>query len=425
MSIIDDIKEGKEVLWRNPDLKELGIRPKINGYGFVYTKAAQNRFIRFMPYFASAFPETAAKKGNIESELLAIPAMKERMNEEGAAIEGNVFLKDDARLPIAGSVKARGGIHEVLKIAESLAQKAGMLLPTDHYGKVDSDEFRQLYGQYTIQVGSTGNLGVSIGRMSARLGFRAIVHMSQDAKAWKKDLLRKEGVIVKEYDQDYAGAVAKGREESAADDHSFFIDDERSEDLFFGYSIAALRLKVQLFKKNIPVDHEHPLFVYLPCGVGGAPGGITFGLKQMYGDDVHCFFAEPTQSPCLTLGMASGKKNEISVQEIGLSGITVADGLAVGRASGFVCEMMKPLMSGAYTVKDSQFLLDQKNLMETEGIFLEPSACAGFHGLRQIHQKEAWKCYLTDHDLLPYMHQATHVVWGTGGGLMPEELRQL
>ena len=412
----------EEMLWLNPELASVQPHDVMGGYKFIHVKAAQNRFMRFLPYIAKAFPETAAKKGVIESPLWEIPAMRAWVNENGAGITGRVFLKDDARLPIAGSVKARGGIHEVLKIAEVLGQKADLLHPLDDYGKIDSDEFRALYGQYKIQVGSTGNLGISIGRMAARMGFQAIVHMSSDAKQWKKNLLRSEGVTVIEYDGDYSQAVAAGRKASEMDEKSFFIDDENSEDLFFGYSTAAMRVSVQLRKLGIPVDKHHPLFVYLPCGVGGAPGGITFGFKQLFGDAAHCFFAEPVQAPCFLLGMSSGKHEACSVQDFGLSGKTIADGLAVGRPSGFACRMMQNLMSGAFTVTDEHMLEYQKRIMDLEGIRLEPSACAGFRGLLDVQRPDSvWEEYLKTHDLKDYMDQATHIVWGTGGGLMPED----
>ena len=418
--IIKDLVERKETLWLNPGLEQVPPRFELNGYKFVHMKAAQSRFMRFMPYIASAFPETEAKKGVIESDLIPIPGMREWLNGKGANIRGEVFLKDDAHLPIAGSVKARGGIHEVLKIAETLAQRAGMLWPTENYSKIDSDEFREFYSQYTIQVGSTGNLGISIGRSAARLGFRAIVHMSSDAKQWKKDLLRSEGVIVREYAGDYSQAVATGRKESEADPNSFFIDDENSEDLFFGYATAAMRVSVQLVKRNIPVDARHPLFLYLPCGVGGAPGGITYGFKQLFGSNVHCFFAEPVDAPCLLLGMESGQHEKISVQDIGLTGHTVADGLAVGRPSGFVCNMMESLVSGVFTVSDERMLEYQSKINETEGIRLEPSACAGFGGLSEIERTDgSFAKYLEENGLSDRMSDATHIVWATGGGLMP------
>ena len=135
-----------------------------------------------------------------------------------------------------------------------------ILHPTDKYDKLDSEEFRQFYSRYTIQVGSTGNLGLSIGIMGASLGFRVIVHMSREAKEWKKELLREKGVIVLEYDGDYSHAVAEGRNNSAKDPNSFFIDDENSEDLFFGYATAGMRLKMQLYKAGVSVDRYWLLF---------------------------------------------------------------------------------------------------------------------------------------------------------------------
>ena len=271
-------------------------------------------------------------------------------------------------------------------------------------------------------MGSTGNLGVSIGIMSAALGYQAVVHMSADAKQWKKDYLRAHGVTVVEYAGDYGRAVEQGRAESDADPMSYFVDDENSKDLFFGYAVAADRLARQLAAANVAVDGGHPLFVYIPCGVGGAPGGIAFGLKLLYGDNVHVFFVEPTQAPCMLLGLATGLHNAVCVQDAGLTGLTHADGLAVGRPSGFVGRLMAPLLSGEMTVADGRLYDYLRALWDSQGIFIEPSACAAFQGAAAAVTAPEMADYARENGL--DMTQVTHIAWATGGALVPQEQRQ-
>ena len=409
----------EEVVWFNPNITTLEEGLPYVGLGAANIKDASERLKRFAPYLMKAFPETAASDGIIESNVVEIDKMKSCLEAQyGTQILGRLMLKKDSHLPISGSIKARGGIYEVLTHAEKLAIEAGLLNASDDYSKLFSEEFRQFFQQYSIAVGSTGNLGMSIGIMSAKLGFSVSVHMSADAREWKKNKLRSHGVNVVEYEQDYGVAVEQGRKEAEKDPTCFFIDDENSQTLFLGYSVAGERLKQQFDDMGIIVDADHPLFVYLPCGVGGGPGGVAFGLKMAFGDHVHCIFAEPTHSPCMLLGVHTGLHDDIAVQDLGVDNITAADGLAVGRASGFVGRAMERLLDGYYTITDERMYHHLGELSELEDIRLEPSALAGMIGAVHVSQDQAYQARMQFSE--DKMKNAIHLVWATGGGMVPE-----
>ncbi|MFC3038705.1 D-serine ammonia-lyase [Virgibacillus xinjiangensis] len=414
---LDNIMKKEPILWLNPGQVEVkDLQAPISEKDI---HEAERLWQRFAPFIQKAFPETASAEGIIESPLMPIPGVQQSLTQlYNQPFPGSFYLKGDHSLPVAGSIKARGGFFEVLAYAEKLAWKEGKIRADQDYAAFARPEFQEFFSQYKIGVGSTGNLGLSIGIMAATLGFRVSVYMSRDARQWKKDLLRKNGAEVKEFSGDFSVAIAEGREQTLKDPQGYFVDDEDSKELFLGYSTVALRLKEQLEENGVRHDAEHPVFVYLPCGVGGAPGGVTFGLKHIIGDHVHCFFVEPTHSPSVLIGIGTGEGAGRSVQDFGLDNITEADGLAVGRPSRFATEISSQLASGICTVEDDELYRLLAITQDQAGIGLEPSATAGLQAPQRVLQSS----YVKGKQIKP--ENITHISWSTGGGLVPDSEMQ-
>jgi len=370
LSLLDGIALSHEISWT--PTPETTLAPDV----VTAVEEASARFDRFAPWVAEHFPETV--DGTIESPIQHVPETRDLLSRLlQRDLPGELWVKRDDALPISGSIKSRGGVHEVFRLFEENQHES-------------------------LSVASTGNLALSIGAVGPLLGFDTEVHMSVDAKQWKKDLLRSRGATVVEHPGLFTETVAAARH-SAGD--SFFIDDENSLGLFAGYAVAGQRLKEQFEAEGKHFTPDNPLYVYLPCGVGGGPGGVAFGLKMAFGEAVSCHFVEPTASPCMLLGAFTGNP-DVTCADYGLSGRTIADGLAVQSPSPLAFEHAAHLVSGFHTLNDTTFLAAVNWLERSASIIAEPSATAGL--------TIPWRLPDTP-------DTATHLVWLTGGSLIPDQ----
>lgn len=399
--VFDDLVAQRPTVWRPSRTHDVPAEDT-EPITAVDVDAAEERFRWFAPLFARLFPETG--DGIIESPIQAAGELARALGAEfSGSFPAHLWVKRDDELAVSGSVKSRGGIHEVLETALDVATELGI----DTSGGPDvflDERVRQQMSDHRIVVGSTGNLGMSIGLMGSILGFSVTEHMSHDAKEWKKARLRHSGVEVVEHATDFTQAVHEGRREAERDPSAHFIDDENSRSLFAGYAVVGRRLAAQLEAASVRVTSEHPLFVYLPCGIGGAPGGISFGLAQVFGDAVRPIFVEPVSMPAFLLGRLTGLDDGIAVTDIGLGAITIADGLAVGRPSGFLGKAVGHLVTGYATVSDDDLLRTLAIAHDAAGLRLEPSACAGLRAAGMFGERAG-----------------THLAWLTGGSLVPDE----
>lgn len=124
--LLNDLKATKEVIWYNNNYTNFNKVKDSLPISYNDVIDAKNRLERFAPYIKEIFPEV--KDGIIESPISPIGNMKNFMEHSyNKKIYGDLILKRDDLLPIAGSIKARGGIYEVLKHAETLAMDKRLL----------------------------------------------------------------------------------------------------------------------------------------------------------------------------------------------------------------------------------------------------------------------------------------------------------
>ena len=80
---------------------------------------------------------------------------------------------------------------------------------------------------------------------------------------------------------------------------------------------------------------------------------------------------------------------------------------------------MASQLSGVLTVSDDRLYAHLLALKASLGVEVEPSAAAAIGGPLWLCESAAGKAYAHQHGL--EMRRATHVIWSTGGSLVPPE----
>lgn len=363
MDILDKLKNREEIYYPIERNRNIDLR-----FTLYDAFLAKKRFERFASLFMEAFEEIDGPC-YYKSDL-----HKSKLGDE-------LYLKLDSELKVAHSVKARGGFNEVMVKVEHVLKENDML---DKFDDLSLDDIRKLMAAYTIEVSSTGNLGLSIGLCAKAFGFKAKVHMSRDAKDWKKKLLRAAGAEVIEYDHDYTYAVKMGRLSAEQNPMSYFVDDEMSEKLFLGYAASIFEVVEEVTSSGMSPSDDELFHVFLPCGVGGAPGGIAFALRSFFKDSVRIYFVEPTEYPCMLYSYVNGEA--ASVNDIGLGGKTIADGLACSAPSKLVFPIVDSLIDGFFTFNDESILRAKKDIEEIDEKVVEASSAAALLAYEKLNR---------------------------------------
>lgn len=148
------------VEWFNPSVAPLADAINDIPLDASHIADASARLRRSAPLLAQAFSDVREAGGIIESPLIEVPAFAQALSQRyDVESPQRLLLKQDSHLPISGSIKARGGIYEVLFHAKQLAIRHGLLKDDDDYRVLASGACCALFRGHSIAVGSTGNLG--------------------------------------------------------------------------------------------------------------------------------------------------------------------------------------------------------------------------------------------------------------------------
>ncbi len=131
-------------------------------------------------------------------------------------------------------------------------------------------------------------------------------------------------------------------------------------------------------------------------------------------------FVEPLASACFFASLISGRNEAVSIYDYGLDNRTIADRLAVPRASQLVLDLVGCEIDAAVALPDELLPPQVRHAWETRRLRLEPSAAAGIAAVRPFLERLPDGPLFGRNLTAKAVRRGVHVAWTTGGAHLPD-----
>ncbi len=218
---------------------------------------------------------------------------------------------------------------------------------------------------------SAGNHAQGVAYMCRHFGKRGVIFMPVTTPAQKIQKTRIFGgdnVDIRLVG-DYFDECLAAAQDFCTNEGGYFLSPFDDEDVIEGQASIAVEICEQLGKTP-----EH-----LVVPVGG--GGLSAGLIRYFGTQCQYTFVEPTGGACLRAALIAGRP--VTLEKVN----TFADGAAVARIGQKPFDALKDVgLANALTVPEDRLCTTMLDMLNVEGIVLEPAGALAIDALKDLGQ---------------------------------------
>ncbi|OIQ33338.1 MAG: threonine dehydratase [Alphaproteobacteria bacterium MedPE-SWcel] len=228
---------------------------------------------------------------------------------------------------------------------------------------------RKQAGKDLFVCASAGNHAQGMAYMCRQMGKRGVIFMpvtTPQQKIQKTRMFGGENIEI-HLVGDYFDVTLAAAQDWCAQEGGYFLSPFDDADVIEGQASIAVEIEEQLGRAP---DH-----IVLP--VGG--GGMSSGVAQYFGDDVHALFVEPKGGACLRAALEAG--HPVALGRVD----TFVDGAAVGRIGALPFDHLRHVpLPDVLSVEEDRICTTILEMLNVEGIVLEPAGALAVEALGDL-----------------------------------------